>query len=467
MLPIVYASVGNPLAFSEISKKVGISSETDVRSLLQGQIKEHHRLFGTEPYKIEYNREKDSYQIRPNGIVGRIFCGNFVLEISSKFEGIEIGKWLQLSHYSGANHLVRHNNDVAESAISQQDTFAGIDYFALALTSSVQDCLNDGLIYEKGTRDGDDPNFRGKLNVRKHIQKGANPLNLQTTQNIKRFDCNANSLIKRALEVCVEKTANIKIRGLADIMLSHFSEVSAARVETEPVTYDFVSSLPRPDYGKALAISKIVLEGFSAVHGDDSSFLPYYTINLDELFEQYVGYELQKLLRKDSYIVDLQKKLPHPLVPELNDNFIVPDIVVRGDSDAEARPVVIDAKNKYSMLSDSGAVRFSNQDLFQIVYYCQTVKTNIAIIVYPGDLGSSTTYPLQHSESKEQYLTKRERAVQSMFEDGNCAFKYKTESTEIYIIAWRINLAGSLHESRTAAAQLSQFIADCVKREIL
>jgi 5-methylcytosine-specific restriction endonuclease McrBC regulatory subunit McrC len=467
MLPIVYASVGNPLTFSEISMKADIPSEIDVRSVLQRQIREHYSLFGTEPYKIEYSREKDCYQIRPNGIVGRIYCGQFVLVISSKFENIEIGKWLQLAHYSGANHLVQHNNDVAESAVSERDKFDGIDYFIVALISSIYDCVNNGLIYEKGVRDGDDPNFRGKLNVRKYIQRGANPFKLQTTQNIRLFDCNANSILKRALQVCSAKAVNINLRGLTNEILGQFSEVSTKKVEAGPITYEFVSSLPRPEYERALAISKIILEGFSAVQGNEGSFVPYYTINLDELFEKYVGFELQKLLREDSYKVMLQQRLSHPIQPGLEGNFIAPDIVVRAASDIEARPVVVDTKNKYSMLDDSGAIRISNQDLFQMVYYCQTVGSNIAILVYPGGADTSTKYPLFGSEGRAQYLRKRSAAVTSMFEGGNCAFEYKTESAQIYIIAWRINLSGTLHESREAMAQLSQFIADCVRREIL
>ena len=467
MLPIVYASVGNPLTFSDICEKVELANEAEILSTLKNQIKEHYSLYGTEPYSIEYSRVQDSYQIRPNGIIGRILCNQFVLEISSKFENIEVGKWLQLAHYSGATHLVQHNNEIAEGAISEKDAIDGIDYFVVALISAVYDCVNEGLIYEKGVKSGDDPNFRGKLDLRKHIQKGANPFNLQTIRNIKQFDCNANSIIKRALEICESKAVNLSLRGLANEMLSNFGEVDSEGVEEGKISYEFVSSLPRPEYEKALAISKILIVGFSAIQGDDESFVPYYTINLDELFEKFVGFELRKILREESYSVKLQGKIQHPIEPALKGNFIAPDILVLSVENEDLRPVVIDTKNKYSMLTQSGEAKLSNQDLFQMIYYCQTVGTDIAILVYPGDESACTSYPLLGSEGMAKYKAKRDSAIKSMFDDGNCAFRYMTDSSEIYIFAWRLNLSGTLHESRESLAQLSQFIADCVKKEIL
>ena len=440
MLPVVKASVGKPLPISRICEIVAIPSDSEIRSILQRQIRVHFSLFGTEPYKIEYSRSDDSYQLRPNGVVGRILCGEFILEITSKFENIDIGKWLQLAHYSGANHLVRHNNDVAESTISEQETFSGVDYFVVALVSSVYDCINSGLLYDKDQKEGDDPNFRGKLQVKKYIQKGANPFNLQTIQNIKQYDCNPNRILKAALEICASKAGNSQLRSIAHEMLPHFEGTSAARIDSTSIEYTFDSSLPRPDYEKALAIAKIILEGFASIEGSTDSFIPFYTINLDELFEIFIAYEIQKLLRSGIYTVHLQHKLPHPLNPALDSNFIAPDIEVTPTNGHGQRTIVIDTKNKYSLLNDSGSIKISNQDLFQMVYYCQAVGTNVGILVYPGDKDSRTEYLLMGSEGRTNYERKRN---------------------------WRIDLSGTLRDTREAIAQFSQFVADCAKNEIL
>jgi 5-methylcytosine-specific restriction endonuclease McrBC regulatory subunit McrC len=463
--PTVYAKVGCTITLSEISKIVDIADDYGIKTVLEKQIKQHYSLYGIEPYKLEYCRKRDTYQIRPNSIIGRINCGLFILQIESKFKEIEIGKWLQIAHYCGSTKLVNHNNDVTEKGISEKDKLEGIDYFALSFISAVYDCINQGLLYEKGTFDGDDPNFRGKLNVTKHIQKGANPMRLQTTQNIKKYNCNPNVIIKKAIEVCILKSHNKKILSLANGLIPYFKDINTDKVGSDIFDYNFVSSLPRPDYEKALALSKIILEGFSSIDGEIGSFTPFYTLDLDTLFEQFISYDINRILR-DHFVVYAQKKIPHPINPELKANYIAPDLLVYGNVKSW-RPVVIDAKNKYSLLDDSGIPRIANQDIFQMVYYCETVGTNIAILVYPGDKNNYTKYPLMGSEAKQNYQKKRDSVIKTMFETSNSSFTFKSSSCEIHIIVWRLNLSGTLRETRESTAQLSQFIADCVKREVL
>jgi 5-methylcytosine-specific restriction endonuclease McrBC regulatory subunit McrC len=465
-IPIVTASVGQPLALSDISRVVDLADDHAIKFILETQIKEHYNLYGTEPYRLEYCRKKDGYQLRPNPVIGRLNCRSFILQISSKFREIEIGKWLQIAHYSGATSLVRHNNEIAEDGVSDNEKLEGIDYFFLSFVSSVYDCINQGLLYEKGAYEGDDPNFRGKLHVTKHIQKGANPMRLQTAQNIKEYDCNPNAVIKKSLEVCIAKSENPKLLSLANGLLPYFKDINTDRIDANIVDYDFVASLPRPDYEKALSLCKIILEGFTSIEGEENSFIPYYTINLDALFEKFVSFDIKRIL-KDQYVVHTQSKIQHQIIPELKDGFIVPDLLVYGNEKDQSRPVVIDTKNKYSMLDDSGAPKIANQDLFQMVYYCQTVGTNIAILVYPGDSDNYTKYPLMGSEGKSNYKNKRDAAVKAMFDTGNCRFTFNAALEAIHIIAWRLNLSGTLRDTRESVAQLSQFIADCVKQEVL
>lgn len=135
--------------------------------------------------------------------------------------------------------------------------------------------------------------------------------------------------------------------------------------------------------------------------------------------------------------------------------------------DVLGKKVVLDTKNKYSLLDDSGKPKLSNQDLFQMIYYCQVLGTNIAILIYPGDKKNSTRYPLKGSISDETYEKNRCNAIKKMFDSGNTAFKFNVENVMINIILWRLNLSGTLHETRESVAQLSQFVADCVQQEVL
>jgi 5-methylcytosine-specific restriction endonuclease McrBC regulatory subunit McrC len=300
---VVKVKVGSYISLSEISSEVTISDSDEIKFILEKQIKEHYFLYGVEPFKIEYSRASDSYLLRPNSVIGRINCKYFVLEISSKFEEIEIGKWLQLAHYSEASHLVKHANDIIEKNVSENDVLSGIDYFVLSFVSATYDCVNQGLLYDKHIIALEDPHLKGKLNVNRYVQKGGNPFYPQMLQNAKNYNINPNKIIKKALEACVFSSKNSKVRNVANGLLGYFEGVDSEKLINTRINYDFISSLPRLDYEKSLALSKIILEGLNPLEGSNSSFTPFFTINLDVLFEIFVAFELRNMLKDQSYIV--------------------------------------------------------------------------------------------------------------------------------------------------------------------
>ena len=468
-IPVVIAKVGEALPLSKIADEDPTLGEAEIKILLEGQIREHYSLFGIDPFKLEYSRPIEGYLLRPNAVVGLINCGSFILQISSKFEDVEIGKWLQLAHYASATSLVNHNNDVTETAVSDQDSLVGLDYFVLSLVSAVYDCVNQGLLYENANWHGPDPNFRGKLHVANHVKDGASPYQVQTVQRIKNTNCLPNAVIRTALDICIAKCANEKLRGLCTGLLPHFAQARSLTQENAKIECDYVSSIPRPDYEKALALSKIIIDGFFAEEGETESFIPYYTIDLDKLFESFVSFDIRAMLRPEAYRVVLQGTKPHPIVPNLATNFISPDIIVEPMLAAEHKAIILDAKNKYSLVETSGAPKIANPDIYQMVYYCLALDTNVAILVYPGNAKNHTKYPIPGSEGKAKYESKRKKALEKMFESGNCAFKFRAKSAEpgIYLIAWRLNLSGTLRSTRESVAQLCQFVADCSSGEIL
>lgn len=466
---MVHARVGKPLPLSELAAIDPTLSEIEIKVLLEAQIREHYGLFGSEPFKLEYSRELNGYAIRPNAVVGLINCERFCLQIGSKFPDVEIGKWLQLAHYAGATDLVNHNNDVAESAVSDQDHLAGLDYFVLSLVSATYDCVNQGLLTESSTWSGIDPNLRGKLHVANHVKDGGNPYRVHTTQQIKDAECKPNAVIRTALDLCVSQCTNEKLRGLCTGLLPYFSEVEPLVLDNAHIDCEYVSSIPRPDYERALSLSKIIIDGFSSVEGDIESFVPYYTIDLDKLFEAFVSFAIKRMLREDLYRVTFQYSRPHPISPELAGNFISPDILVESKDEDAQKAVILDTKNKYSLVSKTGAPKIANADLFQMVYYCLALDTDIAVLVYPGNAENCTKYPIPGSEGRPQYEKKRNRALQRMFDERNCAFRFEVPSLKsgITIVAWRINLSGTLRNTRDSIAQLCQFIADCSGGQIL
>lgn len=464
-VPVVSTSVGSELPLTNISEVCPSLNESAIRQILEFQIREHHSLYRTEPFSIEYSRSLGSYLLRPGSVVGLLNCGDFYLQIGSKFQGIEIGKWLQLAHRCQATTLVNHHNEVTEAALSDQDALSGLDYFVMSLVSATYDCTNNGLLYESGYWIGDDPNLNGRLSVTHHVKEGANPYRVQSRQSRRDFYVEPNRIIKTALLKCMNECTNQKLRGLCSNLLNELQGVPELSPQDSQISYEYVSSRLRPDYEKALALSKIVLEGLDSTQGEDQSFLPFFTIDLDQLFEAYVAYELKALMKNDSFHVESQGKFPHPFSPELEQNFISPDLIVRG-LDADARRVVLDTKNKYSLVNSTGAPKISNSDIFQMAYYAQAVGSQVAVLVYPGDASNATVYPIPSSEGSGAYERKRGTALKKMFESGS-GFTILLGGSQISLIAWRLNLAGTLRDTRESVAQLCQFIAHTASREIL
>jgi hypothetical protein len=464
-VPVVSTSVGSELPLSEISSVCPDLDESGIRKILELQIREHHSLYRTEPFSIEYSRSLGGYLLRPRSVVGLVNCGDFHLRIGSKFQGIEIGKWLRLAHRCQAITLVNHNNNVTEAALSDQDALAGLDYFVMGLVSAAYDCVNNGLLYESGRWIGDDPNLNGRLSVAHHVKEGANPYRVQSIQSKKNFDVQPNRIVKTALKKCMEKCSNRKLRVMCGSLLTNFQEVAELLTQHSKISYEYVSSLTRPEYEKALALSKIVLEGLDSTQGETQSFLPFFTIDLDQLFEAYVAHELRGLMKRDSFEVKAQSEFAHPFSPELKRNFICPDLVVRSLED-DGRLVVLDTKNKYSLVNSSGAPKISNSDIFQMAYYAQALGSQVAVLVYPGDASNSTDYPIPSSEGKGVYRKKRDRALNRIFDSGS-GFTISLGSSKISLISWRLNLAGTLQDTRKSVAQLCQFIAHTASGEIL
>jgi|GEM_PF-1693223 len=458
--------IGNEITIPEVAEACGIFDDFQIKSLLERKIREYYALFGSEPYCIEYSRKKDSYIIRANSTIGIVNCDFFILEILPKFETLMIGKCLQMAHSSSSNNLVNHNNDICESNISDSDILNGVDYFALALNSAIQDCINGGLITSFTFYTRPDPELKGHLNINRHISTGANPLAPQTIKNSRTEDCKINSILKMALEICIIECNNHAIKSISSSLIRSFKDVSTIPVENLNISIDEITSIPRPDYERALALSEIILNGFTSTKGGRDSFTPYFTINLDYLFERYCSFEIENLMNKISYQVFVQSEKKHDFSPSIDAKKICPDIIVKSTQDSDHRSIIIDTKNKFSLSSDEN-ISISNNDIYQIFYYSLTFQTNVGVLLYPGDDKISTSYPIMGSEGKVKYEAKRNKKIKEMLESGKDIFCKENDNQVFYLVIWRVNLSGTLQDTKESIVEFCQFIADVSTNKIL
>lgn len=460
--------IGNEITIPEISEACGIFDDFQIKSLLERKIREYYALFGSDPYFIEYSRKKDSYIIRANATIGIVNCDFFILEISPKFETLVIGKCLQLAHSSGSNNLVNHNNDICESNVSDSDVLTGVDYFALALNSAIQDCINGGLITNFTFYTRPDPELKGHLDINRHISTGANPLAPQTIKNSRTENCKINSILKMALEICIIECKNHNIKAISSSLIISFKGVSKIPIENLEISIDEITSIPRPDYERAIALSEIILNGFTSIKGDRESFTPYFTINLDYLFERYCSFEIGNLMNPKNYQVFVQSEKNHNFFPSIDAKNICPDIIVSSTQESCHRSIIIDTKNKFSLSADE-SITISNNDIYQIFYYALTFQTNVGVLLYPGDDKISTSYPIMGSEGKSKYEAKRNKKIKEMLKSGKDIFCMKNNHHHqvFYLVVWRVNLSGTLQDTKESIAEFCQFIADVSTNKIL
>ena len=210
----------------------------------------------------------------------------------------------------------------------------------------------------------------------------------------------------------------------------------------------------------------LILNGFKSKIGGDKSFSPYFTINLDYLFEKYCAFEIGKLMANKSCQVLIQQSNNHNFIPGLDAKKICPDIIVKSTQEVDSRCIIVDTKNKFS-LSTEDNTSISNSDIFQIFYYAMAFKSNIGILLYPGDNRTATTYPIMGSEGLNSYKIKRNNKINEMLQSGKDIFCMNNGAHVFYLVTWRINLSDTLKDTRQSIAELCQFIADAATNKIL
>lgn len=462
--PVFSLRQGEPLPVDRISSQVQGADVMQVQHKLESTLVEHFQLFNQVPFLLAYDKTIKGYSIQSSPAIGLLDCGDFIIKLEPKFKGLEVGKCLQLAHYCQSNHLVKHSNSLIEDNMSGNEELNGPDYFAASFLSSLTDIINNGLLRTRSKHEGFDPDFKGTLLPDRHINKGATPLAPYTEQTAFSTDVPINRTLKSALHTIRQSVKNDKLQSIAAKYLGYFNDVVDLDVTVDR-EYTFSSTLRRADYEQGVALAKIIIEGFSPLSGDQDSFLPSFTLDLDRLFESFTAFELKKRILSDNFTVSIQSEFSHPTTPRLKDKVIIPDLVIRS-SEENGKSIILDTKNKYSLLADDTTLSLSNADLYQISYYCLALKAETAILIYPGNKTTATKFPIKGSEGKEEYERKRTRAVEKIKSESSTYIKVKLADHSINLFFWRINLEGTLFDTQSSVAQLANFIVDSIKGKL-
>ena len=461
-IPDFRLSVGIPLAVEKVCLKISGLEKSRVISLLKIAARKHKNLFGSEIFRLQYELQADSLMIIPGPVIGKVDCEEFSLTFEPKFEGISVGKCLAFAHLCQAAELVNQDGNVVDDEVSDDCLTSSLDYFSKAFVAAVFSIFQTGILESRKSYSCKDSELKGEINFGESIAK-ASEFPIVNTQKPS-IDLPVNRYLKSTLRKVIETASSDELKGLAGQALNLFTDASDQDVEYENVDLNISTTLRRTDYEKALLLAEIIQTGYRFENGSELSFSPFFTINLDILFEKLVEFSIKNKVSDENFFVSSQVELKHPANPELKGKCIKPDVILSAKNNPRYKNVVIDCKNKYS-LSGNSELSISNADIYQMIYYAQCFETKFAVLVYPGNAENRTTYPIEGSEGRASYRKKRAKAIDRILKTSYSRLRF--ESHDIHLFFWRVDLTGTMRDTELSFTQLALFLTDLSKNKLI
>lgn len=455
----VRLSLNKPILLEDIANEAELNTK-ELRFQLENALREHYFHFGSKPFSIEYSPALGDI-LRASSSVGKLSAENLVIEIHPKLPGLEIGKCLGLAQYGGHGLLKMNNSSIINEYFSENENYSSIDFVAFSFLDAVLTVKNNGFARKFIEVFGTSSKLKGEISFQKTISEGRSFLQ-SIVKNIEpTIDIIPNQILKYALTLCAKKSSFEDIKRLSQTYLTFFDDVSLIE---EPSLFvemlSFQQNLPRPDYEKAFAFAKAIIEGRSlSEESEEDLLVPSFTLDLDKVFEGYCSFQMKEILSSQHYSALIQHPFPHRMDPDIVKKSIYPDIVVHNKGTGQK--VILDIKNKYSALRENGELAISNEDLYQITYYASTLECKTCILIYPG-LNPKFQYPIKISEGASAYRKKVKKSVLEL-KSKNSITVFGQEG--IKIIPYIIDLKGSLRNTKKSVASLCQLVADITNPE--
>lgn len=451
-------AVGVPISLSEFSLNHNLNVARLNREL-ECSLREHYLHYGCKPFSLEYDPILGRV-IRANAAVGILKAGTTVVKVQPKVPNVSVGKCLGLAQRSLLDSLNINRGSTTQIMMSENEDYSSVDFLAFSLMDNILKVKKNGFARTFEEVFGSMPKLTGIIDFYKTISEGKPPIQPVGGSVEPSINIFPNRVLKYALKICKEKTRSKSVIELASTLLESFRDVEDVDdnfFKSYDIVLDF--SLPRSDYAHALSFANAIIQGRALGEGEEALNSPSFTLDMDKVFEGYCSNEIMAMLgQSKNYEVDIQKPIPHAVVPRRAGlGAIVPDIVVKMKKGHGS--VVVDLKNKYSALRNDGNISIGNNDLYQICYYAKTLETNYCILAYPG-ANPSLQYAIRSSESEAAYESRRNRKKKQLLVSST--FNVLSKDS-IKVVAYCIDLSGTLRNTRKSVASLCQLIVDMLE----
>jgi 5-methylcytosine-specific restriction enzyme subunit McrC len=240
-------------------------------------------------------------------------------------------------------------------------------------TAAANRALGAGVLHEYDERREDLAYVRGRLDLIRLAQRQGLVPPVPSVHAERTADVPANRMLAQASRALVHAGVGAERARRLRRILARLMDAGVSLDETVPPSTRFVVTRLNRRYAPALGLARLVLQGQGIDRREGETRATSFLVDMDLLFEDYVGDVLTRELAPMGLTVQRQRR-DH--LDEGRRIAIRPDLVVLR---ADAPVAVVDAKYKRLARGEHP----DTADVFQLATYCERLGVNLAVLVYP------------------------------------------------------------------------------------
>lgn len=323
-------------------------------------------------------------QIRPKQYVGSIQMPTRIIEFLPKIETTGTEDLPAVRHNLLEMLLVAYDLGGATSGQAglSSRSVGWLDLLILLFCRALADQVRRGLVKRYRTEQDDLPTVRGRILLDEQLRRNLVHQERSACE-YDEFDENhsLNQLFKLTVRLMLRVAGNVSTQQAVRELLPAFENVSDAHLTLtwmDSIKLDRISER----YGFCYSLAKLFLQGMTTdlYSGSQQSFALMF--DMAELFERYIGKQMQRALRPHGHEVQLQHS-KHYLAKDSKTNHRIfqlrPDIVVTTDSSPSC---IVDTKWKRLQPAER-KLGVAQADLYQMLAYSERYRCKSILLLYP------------------------------------------------------------------------------------
>lgn len=349
--------------------------------------------------RFEQQRKVKVFQHGPRNsliaqnFVGVIHLGSFQVEVLPKVHADESRLRRNLVEMVARTFKLKLHGGVAGQM--ERSSHSVLEALVRLYCESLWRALHKGMVKRYEPRQDNLVVLRGRLNVAQQLRHNlARPDRLHCSFDEFTPDNELNRVLKLSLRILLSRVKTEQTtRNVAELLMcfDEVGDVSASSLKWERVVIDRLSE----GYAPLVRMARLFIEGYTPdlVSGKSDGFAVLFDMN--ELFEEFVGRQIQKVTSHTGVRTLLQSPvLPLArLVSGASCFHLRPDIVLM---DGSVPKVVLDTKWKRLKV---GAANdgLSTSDIYQMYAYAQLYSVRNVVLLYPHHPELGPWQPLRNS----------------------------------------------------------------------